>query len=92
MDTLGSYRVTRRRYSSSAAATPAPDLEAMPEPAQHDLQRGQEAEDVGRVVVAEVRDAQDLALQLALPAGDRGAELGLQAPSRSRPTPGPSGG
>ena len=35
-------------------------------------------EDVRDVVVAEVRDADDLALQLALAAGDRGAELRLQ--------------
>ena len=68
----------RRRYSASAAARPAPSVETVAEAAQHDLQRRQQAQDVGRVVVAEVGDAEDLALQLALAAGDRGRELGLQ--------------
>src|SRR5262245_66607865 len=52
----------------------ASGLEAMAGAAQHDLQRGQQAEDVREVVVAEVGDAHDLPLQLALAAAHRPAQ------------------
>ena len=65
-------------YASSAAVTATPRSIVGAELGEHELDRREHRRDVEDVEPADVAEAEDLALELALPAGDRHAEAVAQ--------------